>query len=153
MGELGNVFDAIEPVEPAGPNARAGRDLVANVEVDPRDLGADEGQRVHVPRKLPFAGEAVSRAVHPSDDDEWVRLHLGEGFPDGGALKLRGQGEAGSHGGANGDLILKVRLVEGTRALAPPTHEGFARRSTAVTVTAVAVALGVAFGLYLALAG
>jgi molecular chaperone DnaJ len=39
-----------------------------------------------------------------------LTIHLPEGVPDGGALRLRGEGEAGPDGFPDGDLYVRVRI-------------------------------------------
>ena len=50
---------------------------------------------------------------------ERVKVRIPAGFPEGGTLKLTGQGRPGQGGGPRGDLLLKVRARE---------HERFTRR-------------------------
>ncbi len=41
-----------------------------------------------------------------------IEVHIPEGIDDGQTIQLTGKGEAGSKGGANGDLLLTVRVRE-----------------------------------------
>jgi hypothetical protein len=105
--ELGSIF---EPEAGDGPR---GRDLRHDVTVPAWAAGHDPGVAIDVPLQLPAAGGYVARAVSAHDPGTTIHVRLPAGFPSGGALRLRGQGEAGP-GGRAGDLILVVHL--------DPTH-------------------------------
>jgi hypothetical protein len=100
--ELGSIF---EP-EVAGPR---GRDLRHDVTVPAWAAGFEPGYSVDVPLQLPAAGGYVARAVSAHDPGAAILLRLPAGFPSGGALRLRGQGEA-VDGGQPGDLLLTIHL-------------------------------------------
>lgn len=115
MAELGNV---LEP-ESEGPR---GPDLLVEVRVPRAALGEKDGYRVEIPRKIAAEGGYVERVSSPHDEDDTVLLHLPEGFPSGGTLKLRGQGGACEDGdGPPGDLLVEVELTGGPLARADPT--------------------------------
>lgn len=111
MTQLGSIF---EP-EAAGPR---GRDLHADVTVPAWALGVPNGIDVRVPLDLAAEGGYARRVVHAGDTGDQIRLCLPAGFPDGGVLRLRGQGEA-HDGGRPGDLLVHVE-VDRARAEAPP---------------------------------
>lgn len=113
MSQLGSIF---EPEPEAGPR---GRDLRAEVTVPGWALGHDDGCAVEVPRELPALGGYARRVASDFDTGDDVQLRLPADFPDGGTLRLRGQGEA-VEGGRAGDLLLTIR-VEGERRPAPPS--------------------------------
>lgn len=102
MAELGSIF------EPAAPGPR-GRDLHADVTVPAWALGLPFPIEVAVPLDLAAAGGYARRVVHAFDSGDRVRLSLPAGFPDGGTLRLRGQGEA-HEAGQPGDLLLCVHV-------------------------------------------
>ncbi len=106
MAELGNILAT--PQSDDGPR---GPDLQVEVEVPRRALGTEAGFEAPVPREIEHGGELIERAASPLEDGEVVTLRLPEGFPDGGTIKLRGQG--GVHAeGRPGDLLVTVRLVD-----------------------------------------
>lgn len=102
MTQLGSIF------EPAPEGAR-GRDLHHEVTVPAWAAGYQPGVDVDVPRELAATGGYVPRVVSAFDPGTAIHIHLPGGFPSGGALRLRGQGEP-VDGGSPGDLILVVRL-------------------------------------------
>lgn len=102
MTELGSIF---EP-EADGPR---GRDLRHDVTVPAWAAGFEPGYSVDVPLQLPAPGGYVARAVSAHDPGAAIHLRLPAGFPSGGALRLRGQGEA-VDGGRPGDLLLTIHL-------------------------------------------
>jgi curved DNA-binding protein len=76
-----------------GPVAAGGADAEATIEVALRDavLGAERDVRI---------------------DTRTLRVKIPPGVTDGSQIRLAGQGGAGHHGGAAGDLFLRVRLGE-----------------------------------------
>ena len=111
MSQLGSIF---EPDPGTGPR---GRDLRAEVTVPGASLGDPDGHPVAVPLELPALGGYATRAVSDFDHGETLQLRLPLDFPDGGTLRLRGQGEP-LDGGRPGDLLLTVH-VHGERRAAP----------------------------------
>ena len=111
MTQLGSIF---EP-EATGPR---GRDLHADVTVPAWALGLPTGIDVRVPLELAAEGGYARRVVHAGDSGDQIRLCLPAGFPDGGVLRLRGQGEA-LDAGRPGDLLVHVE-VDRARAEPPP---------------------------------
>lgn len=122
--ELGSIF---EPEAGDGPR---GRDLRHEVTVPAWVAGQEDGYPVDVPLQLPALGGYVDRAISAHDPGTTIQIRLPDGFPDGGALRLRGQGEPGA-GGRNGDLHLVVRLDQ-TQTTPPP---GSRRAAIATTST------------------
>ncbi len=104
MAELGSIFEVDTRT-----GAR-GRDLRAKVIYPLAALGHDEGVWVEVPLELRVDGELVRRTPSPFDRGSQVLLRLPEGFPEGGALRLRGQGETPTGGGRAGDLFVQVEF-------------------------------------------
>lgn len=112
MSQLGSIF---EP-DSGGPR---GRDLRAEVRVPGLACGHPDGHLVEVARELPALGGYARRVDSPLDTGDAVHLRLPHDFPDGGTLRLRGQGEASEHSdGRPGDLLLTIH-VDGPRPPAP----------------------------------
>ena len=107
MSQLGSIF---EPDSGAGPR---GRDLRAEVIVPAWACGHPDGYAVEVPRELPALGGYAQRAAG-HDVGDLVHLRLPPEFPEGGVLRLRGQGEALT-GGPSGDLLLTVHVDHSQR--------------------------------------
>ena len=142
MAQLGSVL-APDAGGPRGP------DLTVRVDVPRAALGDPDGVWVKIPLELDLAGELVPRAVSGHDDGDEIQLHLPHGFPQGGALRLRGQG--GQQAGASdGDLLVQVQLTDGPMparraashltSVAPPTL--FWLAAAVVTALAMAALLG-----------
>ena len=113
MSQLGSIF---EP-ETAGPR---GRDLRAEVRVPAWACGHEDGHSVEVPDQLPAPGGYARRVRSGLDTGDAVHLRLPAGFPDGGTLRLRGQGAASEAGdGRPGDLLLTIHL-DLTQTTPPP---------------------------------
>jgi len=128
VSQLGSIF---EP-ETAGPR---GRDLRAEVTVPGSACGTAEGCRVEVPRELPALGGYARRVDSGLDIGDAVELRLPADFPDGGTLRLRGQGEASeADGGRPGDLLLTVH-VHGPRPPPPAASPVLAWPSGQVLAT------------------
>ena len=144
MGELGNIYDAVET--PAG--AR-GADLRITVEVPREALGAGEPFFAAVP--LILGGQ---RRADPHGDGGRVPLSLPENVPEGATLRLRGLGALGPGAGAEalkraGDLYVSLKLSDAPWSSSGPRH-GDAKAPW------IPWAIGVGFlvillGLYLAL--
>lgn len=111
MTQLGSIF------EPEAPGPR-GRDLHADVTVPAWALGLPFAYEVRVPLDLAAEGGYARRTVSSLDSDDRVRLSLPAGFPTGGVVRLRGQGEA-LEGGRPGDLLVHVE-VDRRHAEPPP---------------------------------
>jgi hypothetical protein len=101
VSQLGSIFEPEDAAQPRG------RDLRADVTVPAWACGYPPGYSVQVAIELPALGGYARRVT--SDDGDAVHLHLPAGFPDGGTLRLRGQGEALADGRA-GDLLLTVHI-------------------------------------------
>jgi len=116
VSQLGSIF---EPDPGVGPR---GRDLRAEVTVPGWALGHEDGCSVEVARELPALGGYARRVTSDFDAGDTMQLRLPAEFPDGGTLRLRGQGEAteANEGGRAGDLLLTIH-VEGERRTPPAT--------------------------------
>ena len=105
MAELSNIFDDNDG--PKGP------DLDVTVDVPRQALGLQDGVVVPVPDQLKKNGRQIVRALSPHEPKQSVRLRLPADFPNGGTVRLRGQGGLPPHQGFPGDLYVKVRLIDG----------------------------------------
>lgn len=121
MAELGSIY------EDEGQSGPRGRDLRVKVQVPAYAIGDDEGAWVEVPPTIDVDGEPVARTASPHDRPEAILMRLPEGFPEGGCLRLRGQGET-PPGGRAGDLFVEIaidheaaRPPEALRAPTPTT--------------------------------
>lgn len=104
------------------PRHRKGRDLEQHV-----DLTLEEA----------FAGATRSVSIQLGGDVREVAVRIPAGIKDGARVRKSGEGEAGAHGGASGDLYLRIRVLP---------HPVFERRDqdlhTKVPVPAATAALG-----------
>ena len=137
MTQLGSVF------EPDSGQAR-GPDLTASVQVPRAALGLADGIEVEVPLTLEREGEHLARTPSPHDEGAFVHLFLPESFPDGGTLRLRGQGAPGP-GGRPGDLLLQIRLNDDPLPPAEGTGSG-----SGVALWWILAVVGAGGGLWLA---
>lgn len=114
MSQLGSIF------EPERRDLPRGRDLRAEVTVPARACGHPAGYSVEVPRDLPALGGYARRVVSSFDTGDALHLRLPSDFPDGGVLRLRGQGEAPEAAeGSPGDLLLTIHVEPGERTPPP----------------------------------
>ncbi len=108
--------------------------------------GREGGVQVTVPRELPALGGYVRRGTVHGDGDE-ISLHLPHDFPDGGVLRLRGQGEELADG-RPGDLLLTIRFdpPPGPRPLTIPDRilHGQALATTGASPMTIAILVTVA---------
>jgi DnaJ-class molecular chaperone len=73
--------------------------------------GADVRHEVEVPfRTAVTGGEVNLRLVRPGGKNETITVKIPAGIEDGKTLRLRGQGEPSTTGGAAGDLLITVRI-------------------------------------------
>lgn len=126
MTQLGSIF------EPEAPGPR-GRDLHADVTVPAWALGLPFAYEVRVPLDLAAEGGYARRVVSALDTDDRVRLSLPAGFPTGGVVRLRGQGEARPDG-RPGDLLVHVEVDR--RHTEPPPEVRLALSSVAAASSA-----------------
>ena len=140
MAELGSIF------EPEGEGPR-GRDVRVRVRCPAWALGDPEGVELEVPAAVEIDGERVARTRSGFDAGERIRVNLPDGFPDGGTLRLRGQGETPAGGGRAGDLLVTVAIDEAAR-VRPEAGRGPAGASGGAMVwVALALAAAAAFAL------
>ncbi|HYO26420.1 MAG TPA: J domain-containing protein [Lacipirellulaceae bacterium] len=96
-----------------------------------RTAAAARGADLEHELSVPFAtavlgGEAQIAVRRPGGAVETIRVKIPAGIDDGKKIRLRGQGEPGSQGGAAGDIIIKVRVA---------THPHFRRTGKRLDVT------------------
>lgn len=78
----------------------------------PGQPGADVRHEVEVPfRTAVIGGEVSLRVVRPGRTTETISVKIPAGIEDGKTIRLRGQGEPSSTGGAAGDLLITVRIA------------------------------------------
>ena len=78
----------------------------------PGQPGADVRHEVEVPfRTAVMGGEVSLRLSRPGRKTETLTVKIPPGIEDGKTLRLRGQGEPSSSGGAAGDLLITVRVA------------------------------------------
>lgn len=78
----------------------------------PGQPGADVRHEVEVPfRTAVMGGEVSLRLVRPGRTTETISVKIPAGIEDGKTIRLRGQGEPSSTGGAAGDLLITVRVA------------------------------------------
>lgn len=141
VAELGSIY------EQGQSSGKRGRDLHADVEVPAWALGCTDGVEIEVPVSLPCHGEQVRRACLHGPG---LTVHLPDQFPDGAALRMRGEGEA-SPEGPNGDLLLHMKIDRSqTHA---PALDPAAQPSGNLMMVAALVSLSVAAAVIYALAG
>lgn len=143
MGSLGSV---LEPER----SGSKGPDLRVEVDVPRAALGHAHGVALEVSDTLVGDdGRSHARVPSPHDPPGEVRLHLPASFPDGGVLKLRGQGARGDASRA-GDLLVRVRLTDD--AYAPPIggRSGAAGANVAWVVAVLGFGVAVAAAMWLA---
>lgn len=116
MAELGSIF------EPETPGGVRGADLRVRVTCPTWALGDPDGVLLEVPSTIEVDGVAIPRVRSPFDEGDRIRVTLPESFPDGGTLRLRGQGGAPAGDGRPGDLLVTIALdVDAPRPLTLPS--------------------------------
>jgi DnaJ-class molecular chaperone len=72
--------------------------------------GEDVTARIEIPFKLAIDGGKTDVRIDRDSKTETISVTIPQGLPDGGRMRLRGQGLPGSGGGPAGDLLLEVRV-------------------------------------------
>ena len=72
--------------------------------------GEDLSASISVPFKLAIDGGKTEVRIERDGRGETISVTIPQGLPDGGRMRLRGQGRPGSGGGPAGDLLLLVRV-------------------------------------------
>lgn len=90
----------------AGGGGRTTRGRKRSTQVPGQDVTA----RIEVPFKLAIEGGKTDVRLDRDGKTETISVTIPQGLPDGGRMRLRGQGLPGSGGGPAGDLLLEVRV-------------------------------------------
>ena len=78
----------------------------------PATAGADVHRDQVIPFTTAILGGSVDLSIHrASGKSETLTVKIPPGIADGGKIRLRNQGEPGSGGGPNGDLLLTIRIA------------------------------------------
>ena len=85
-----------------------GPDLRARVEVSHAAISEGEGVVVSLASQLDGPGGPMAWAHRSEDPPGSVTLHIGTDFPEGGVIRLRGQGGCRDGDSAPGDLHIEV---------------------------------------------
>lgn len=73
------------------------------------EKGTDREMTIKVSLEDAFAG--IQQVIEIADDEK-IRIRIPAGVLDGAQLRIKGHGTKGKYGGADGDLILTLRLLE-----------------------------------------
>ena len=90
----------------AGGGGRTTRGRKRSTQVPGQDVTA----RIEVPFKLAIEGGKTDVRLDRDGKTETISVTIPQGLPDGGRMRLRGQGLPGSGGGSAGDLLLEVSV-------------------------------------------
>jgi len=88
--------------------------------------GQDLTAGIEIPFRLAIEGGKTDVRIDRDGKAETISVTIPQGLPDGGRMRLRGQGMPGSGGGPAGDLLLEVRV---------DPHPFFRRTGDALEVT------------------
>jgi DnaJ-class molecular chaperone len=90
----------------AGGGGRTTRGRKRSTQVPGQDVTA----RIEVPFTLAIEGGKTDVRLDRDGKTETISVTIPQGLPDGGRMRLRGQGLPGSGGGSAGDLLLEVSV-------------------------------------------
>lgn len=74
--------------------------------------GGDSDAEIDIPLKDAFHGHEKKVVLRSGSSEKTISFKIPAGIRAGEKIKLAGQGEAGIGGGRNGDLIIKINLME-----------------------------------------
>lgn len=101
-GGFGDIFEKFGGS--AGGGRKRGR--------TPMTAGADLHRDQVIPFTTAILGGAIDLSIHrASGKHETLTMKIPPGIADGGKIRLRNQGEHGTGGGPNGDLLLTIRIA------------------------------------------
>jgi len=92
----------------AGGGGRTTRGRKRSTQVPGQDVTA----RIEVPFTLAIEGGKTDVRLDRDGKTETISVTIPQGLPDGGRMRLRGQGLPGSGGGSAGDLLLEVSVEQ-----------------------------------------
>lgn len=105
-----------------GPRSSPGSDVHVDLEV-PASVARRGGSRTVTYRRLQRLDTWTPGSADPGviEVDELAEVRILPGTEDGTVLRERGRGHAGPHGGAYGDLVVRVAIVDDGAPAAEPT--------------------------------
>jgi curved DNA-binding protein len=74
------------------------------------ERGEDMVDEITIPSEVASAGGKVSYHYAKPDKPRDLMIKVPPGIKEGQKIRLKGMGKDGSHGGASGDLYLKVKV-------------------------------------------
>ncbi|MFM7289921.1 MAG: DnaJ C-terminal domain-containing protein [Planctomycetia bacterium] len=104
FGGAGGFAEMFRGAGGGGGRGPRGRKRAAQV------AGEDVTARIEVPFRLAIEGGKTDVRLDRDGKTETISVTIPQGLPDGGRMRLRGQGLPGSGGGPAGDLLLEVRV-------------------------------------------
>lgn len=105
--DFGSIFEDLFRGGGAGGARARGRAGRGHAHAAPA-RGANAEAEIEIPLRDAVVGAERDLRVN----GKTLRVKIPAGVPDGGQIRLSGQGGAGERGGAHGDLYLRVRIAE-----------------------------------------
>ncbi len=94
-----------------GPQGGASGDLIVHIHEARDERFERHGLDLHAAIRMPFTTAALGGAVRVATLDGQVELKIPAGTQSGKLMRLRGKGMPELHGGAHGDLYVKVEVA------------------------------------------